>query len=69
LDAIRKLNPEKDLIKLANERDMKVLNKIIGSKKVFELFENTDNLKNVFKFLDKDVAQFRKLSSKYYLYN
>ena len=68
LDAIRKLYPEKDLIKLANERDMKVLNKIIGSKKVFELFENNNDLKKVFEYLDKDVQAFRELSKKYYLY-
>ena len=68
LDEIRKLYPEKDLIKLANKRDMKVLDKIIGSKKVFELFEETKNLEKVFEYLDKDVVSFRKLSKKYYLY-
>ena len=69
LDAIRKLYPGKDLIKSATERDMKVLNKIIGSNKVFELFETNNNLKKVFEYLDKDVQSFRELSKKYYLYN
>ena len=60
--------PDKNPFKMAKPERIKFFDKVCGTPEVRELFSKNMRYHDIKNFLDKDVADFKKLSKKYYLY-
>lgn len=69
MEANNELYPDKNPFKLAKKDRLDMFDKVCGSKNVREKFSKRMKYDDVKDYLNKDVESFRKLSSKYYLYN
>ncbi len=63
------LYPDKNPFKLCKPDRLKMFDKVCGSNKIREMFTKRFKYDDIKDYLNKDVESFRKLSSKYYLYN
>lgn len=68
IDAIQKLYPDKNIFNASSENQIGMFNKGIGTDKLYKMIMDKDSLKNIIRFLNKDIPKFRELSKKYYLY-
>ncbi len=66
---LQKLYPQKDLFKLSNKNEIKMFNNALGTIKISKMLQKKVEMNEILNFLNKDAENFRKLSSKYYLYN
>lgn len=62
------LYPDKNPFAMADSSRLDFFDKVAGSDKVRKMFQEKMQFKDIEAFLNKDIAPFRKLSSKYYLY-
>ncbi len=60
--------PDKNPFELAKKNRLNFFDKVCGTSKVRELFSKRMKYDDIKDFLNKDIASFRKLSSRYYLY-
>lgn len=63
------LYPDKDPLTLATASRIKMFDKVLGTDKVRVKFSKHFRVKDIHKFLNKDLDWFRKLARRYYLYN
>lgn len=68
LEVHHELYPEKNPFLLADKSRLEMFDKVCGSNKVRELFSKNMKYADIEKFLNKDVEDFRKKSSRYLLY-
>jgi uncharacterized protein YbbC (DUF1343 family) len=66
---LQELYPQKDLFKLSNKNEIKMFNNALGTDKISKMLKKNVEMDEILNFLNKDAENFRKLSSKYYLYN
>lgn len=66
--ALKKLYPEKNIFDLAPKNEVKMFNKGIGSDFIYKKYQENENLDIIFQFLAKDLAEFKGIAEKYYLY-
>ena len=69
LEVLHKLNPNFKPFEEANKNRIRMFDLVIGSDDIRREFIKEYKTKDILKLLRKDVENFRKLSSKYYLYN
>ncbi|MBE2279318.1 MAG: DUF1343 domain-containing protein [Ignavibacteriaceae bacterium] len=69
MDVHSKLYPDKNPFVLADKSRLGMFDKVCGTDKIRELFTKNMNFDDIKDYLYKDVEEFRKVSSKYYLYN
>ncbi|MBK8946808.1 MAG: DUF1343 domain-containing protein [Ignavibacteriae bacterium] len=69
IKALQKLYPKKDLFKLSDVSEINMFNNAVGSDKIQKMIQNNTEINEILDFLNKDVENFRNLSSKYYLYH
>jgi len=62
------LYPDNDPLSIATESRLKMFDKVLGTDKVRKKFLKHLLVKDIHKFLNKDIDWFRKLSKRYYLY-
>lgn len=62
------LYPEYNPLMLASESRLKMFDKVIGTSKVRELFTRNMKYEDIKEYLEKDIAKFKEISSKYYIY-
>lgn len=63
------LYPTKNPFVLADKSRLSMFDKVCGTDKIRELFTKNMNFEDIKEYLNKDIEEFRKVSSKYYLYN
>ena len=69
LFALKDLYPEKNLFELSSKNEIGMFNKAIGTNNIVKYYNENLSIDEVLKLLDKDVANFKVISKKYYLYN
>ncbi len=69
LEALIKLYPDKNPFELAKQNRLRMFDKVAGTNKVRELFNQNYRYSDIEDFLNKDVESFRERVKKYYLYN
>lgn len=69
LHTLKELYPNKNLFNLSSKSEVRMFNKAIGTDQIMNFYNQNSSLKDLVQFLDKDKANFKKLSKKYYLYN
>ncbi len=69
LEALIKLYPDKNPFMLAKDNRLRMFDKVAGTNKIRELFNQNYRYSDIEDFLNKDVDSFRKMTKKYYLYN
>lgn len=62
------LYPEYNPFILSSESRLKMFDKVMGTSKVRELFTSRMKYEDVKEYLEKDIAKFKEISSKYYIY-
>ena len=68
LQAVKELYPDKNVFEMTNSRQLRAIDKALGTDKVRELFSENFKYSDISDFLNKDVDSFRELSKKYLLY-
>ncbi len=68
LEALIKMYPDKNPFELAKDNRLRMFDKVNGSDKVRELFTENYRYADVQDFLNKDAAEFKLRSARYYLY-
>ncbi len=68
MQEIARLYPDHAVMQHANEKRFGMFDKVCGSKQIRERFMQRNNWNDVKPYWDKDVAAFKALSKKYYLY-
>lgn len=69
LSVMKKLHPEIDVFKIGAENNrIRMFDLVNGTNKVREMFSKNYDVAEIEKFWEKDVDDFRILSSKYYMY-
>lgn len=68
LQVNNELYPDKNPFVMADTSRISFFDKVAGTDKVRKMFTERMQYKDIEAFLDKDIAVFRKKSSKYYLY-
>lgn len=63
------LHPDKNPFELATPARIRMFDRVAGTSKVRELFSQRMKFEDVEEFLNKDIASFKEVSSKYYIYN
>lgn len=63
------LYPDRKIFSLADSSRIKMFDKVMGTDKIRLKFSERYKVEDIKECLGKDVDSFRKLSSKYYLYN
>jgi uncharacterized protein YbbC (DUF1343 family) len=66
--ALKKLYPDKYLFDLASTAEVGMFIKAIGSEKIIQYYNENRNIADVISFLNKDISDFQKTASKYYIY-
>jgi uncharacterized protein YbbC (DUF1343 family) len=69
MQACKELHPEKDFFAEADKSRIGMFDKALGTNKVREIFSKSYKYSDIKEFLYKDVAKFKELSKKYYLYD
>ncbi|MFA5804235.1 MAG: DUF1343 domain-containing protein [Melioribacteraceae bacterium] len=69
LQVNQQLYPDNDPLTIATESRLKMFDKVLGTDKVRKKFLKHFLVKDIHKFLNKDIDWFRRLSKRYYLYN
>ncbi|MBK7106424.1 MAG: DUF1343 domain-containing protein [Ignavibacteriae bacterium] len=69
INVLQKLYPKKDLFQLSDVSEIKMFNKAIGTDKILKMIQKKSEMSEIFNFLNRDIKDFKKHSSKYYLYN
>ncbi|HKJ47160.1 MAG TPA: DUF1343 domain-containing protein [Balneolales bacterium] len=62
------LYPDKNPFNMASESRVKMFDKVMGTNKIRLMFTKNFRYSDIRTYLNKDVASFRKLAQKYYLY-
>lgn len=65
---LKKLYPNKNIFALADENEVKMFNKGIGSDFIYKKYQDNEDLDKIFQFLGKDAEEFKEIAKKYYLY-
>ncbi len=68
MQAVKDLYPDKNVFEMTNPRQLRAIDKALGTSKVRELFSENFKYSDISEFLNKDVDTFRELSQKYFLY-
>jgi len=68
LQELYKLYPNHDVLATASDNRKNMIDKVCGSKQIRTLFMKNHRWADAKPYWDKDVAAFRQLSKKYYLY-
>ena len=65
---LMRLWPEKDWFKLCNQKRFGMFDKVCGTNKIREIFDERYQWEDIREYWYKDVEAYRNASSKYYLY-
>ena len=68
LEAIAELYPEKKVFDNANEGRYRMFDQVCGTNYIRETFARNNKYSDIREYWNKDVAAFKELSAKYYLY-
>ncbi|GBD91889.1 hypothetical protein BMS3Abin04_02621 [bacterium BMS3Abin04] len=68
-ELVHKLNPNKNIFSLATKVEVNAFDKVIGTNKIRLEFLKRWKYSDIEPILKKDVDEFKKISSNYYLYN
>lgn len=69
LEAIAELYPDKKVFDNANDKRYNMFDKVCGTNYIRETFSKNNKYADIKEYWNKDVAAFRELSAKYYLYD
>ncbi|MEW6702459.1 MAG: DUF1343 domain-containing protein [Bacteroidota bacterium] len=64
-----KLYPEKNVFEMSTRMRIKMFDNVFGTDKIRKRFTSRFKVRDVKRFLEKDIKSFRKISKRYYLYN
>ena len=68
LEAVAELYPEKKVFDNANEGRYRMFDQVCGTNYIRETFAKNNRYADIQEYWNKDVAAFKELSAKYYLY-
>lgn len=68
LEAVAELYPEKKVFDNANEGRYRMFDQVCGTNYIRETFAKNNKYSDIQEYWNKDVAAFKELSAKYYLY-
>lgn len=63
-----KLYPDKNIFEMSTRMRIKMFDNVFGTDKIRERFTSRYKVRDVKRFLEKDIKSFRKVSKRYYLY-
>lgn len=69
LTVLKKYHPEIDVFSLADKSRITMLNKVLGSDKIAEIFKKNYNYGEVKSYFSSQEKSFRETAQKYFLYN